>query len=337
MSTRHGGLIMSDRDSNTGLDIIINGYKVSLFEYTVEIINRFDVVKFYTNTPIDIINKKLERNGFKSHKHFTNDKRKDWFIIQYINDSEPTKSISYEYSASNPNIKSLCFHKFSLNYNAKETHQLLKSIDPTYKISTIELDWDIYPDNEKDFYGLRFKIDEHLFEKYNQHEFNDFKSTSYSGNLRKKSKGFRVYSRSLESKDGNEFIRIELPLKRTYLRNHNIHQLTDLNLINEINFERLLAFKELLFDKIVRYIFKKLPKSIQRKRPIHRRYIAGVLDNVLSDKFDLRFHNVSREIRAIKDLDDNHWMNILIKKCYTQWCVHLESENQLFRDAYFVF
>ncbi|CAB5110462.1 hypothetical protein D3OALGA1CA_1993 [Olavius algarvensis associated proteobacterium Delta 3] len=109
-------------------------------------------------------------------------------------------------------------------------------------VSHLELAWDFFLDGQ----GLSFLkeyLENHVFLKYQRSHSFKYKDTFYTNDIRKSSKGVRIYWRPKKSFIGN-YIRVELELHRRILRNLKINfpikpQQLDLDYRNYFEFRYL--------------------------------------------------------------------------------------------------
>lgn len=120
------------------------------------------------------------------------------------------------------------------------------------KIKTIEFAWDFYGCN---VWLLQEFLERHLFLKYQRKPSRRYKNTYYTNDIRKSSKGVRLYPRPKES-EYKDYVRLELVLQRSIIkRMHLTFPIRSSYL--DIDFRRYFEFRKFDFDKYYNYERKK--------------------------------------------------------------------------------
>jgi hypothetical protein len=123
-------------------------------------------------------------------------------------------------------------------------------IDP--KMMKMELAWDFYV---KGIPAFEFKegLEKHLCLRYARNDSFRFKTTYYTNNIRKSSKGVRVYPDKITQ---SYSVRVELEIHRGKIRDLNIpFTVTDKSL--EIDFTKMFCFKKIDTEKFIKAEVKK--------------------------------------------------------------------------------
>jgi hypothetical protein len=134
---------------------------------------------------------------------------------------------------------------------------ILKGLSIYCNISVIEFAFDFYSPFTFPLYEFLMR---YLFLKYQRSPSRRYRNTYYTNNLRKSTKGIRVYLRPKDS-DFKKYIRLELELHRAKIKNlHLTFPLTADKL--DIDFRNYFDFKRIDFDKLYRHEVKQCRKQI---------------------------------------------------------------------------
>ena len=129
-------------------------------------------------------------------------------------------------------------------------------LESEFTLSMVELTFDFYTGHIQE---LRHFIEEHLFLKHQRQASFKLKNTWYSTNLRKASKGTRLYEKEI---DGEKVLRLELVLKRQVLRRAGIDW--PLDRIDDLDVSRYFDFRKVEVDMVASYLVKKANKMKKR-------------------------------------------------------------------------
>jgi hypothetical protein len=189
------------------------------------------------------------------------------------------------------------------------------------KLMKMELAWDFYV---KGIPAFEFKeyLEKHLCLRYSRSKPFRIKSTFYTNNVRKSSKGVRVYPEKITQ---SYPVRVELEIHRGKIRDLNIpFPITEESL--NIDFTKMFCFKRLDLNKLMKSEIKKSRHDIAManiRRPkmgqIILRTIEAYFDHIDSD-------SLMESLEKLKDKDhgvDN----------YDRFLVDMKEETALINDA----
>lgn len=182
------------------------------------------------------------------------------------------------------------------------------------KLSDLELRFDFYTD---EVIKMREFLKRHLCLRYQRSISSSYKTTFYTNNLRKDTKGMRIYSRK-----GWNHVRMELRLRGTMLKRLNIA--FPLNTVDDLDLSRFFLFMEIDTEKLFEYLkwaardqFKMLA---QKRRPFLGlleqtiyQWMRGLLTNDNGDKkyfmegieaLKLKYNNIPNHSRFLLPMVD---------------------------------
>jgi hypothetical protein len=269
------------------------------------------------------IHDKLTAKGYTRKYNYRLDEGKHTRISRYIKDKSIIDFLhkhrcQYEYGCNDV----LILH--SPDAEVIETVDTILSglyIDP--KMMKMELAFDFFlkgisTDEFKDI------IRKHLFLSYQRSESFNYKNTFYTNNVRKSTKGIRLYPEKIT---GGYPVRVELEIHRTKIKDLNIpFPVTDKSL--EIDFTKMFCFRKIDTEKFIKAEVKKKKNrhaiamaNIRRPKmgQIILRTIEAYADHIDSD-------SLMESIEKLKDKDhgvDN----------YYRFLVDMKEETALINEA----
>jgi hypothetical protein len=190
----------------------------------------------------------LEKNGFKKISDTIPEKGK-YDRNRIFNDG--TTKIKIFYNLPGSDFGGLPIF-IEIIYPTKEIIYLFNSFFSRFSISPkfnqLEIAFDFLTD---ELTRLRHVLDKHLFLRYQRHPSFSVKTTFYSSDCRKTSKGTRTYGKKV---DNQKVIRLELVLNRRALRQLRF----DISWIpiDKIDFGKYFSFKVIDLDKITNYLIR---------------------------------------------------------------------------------
>ena len=159
-------------------------------------------------------------------------------------------------------------------------HAIFRYHSIYFNLSDVEVTFDFYTD---DVVKLREYLKQHLFLRYQRSNSFPYKTTFYTNNIRKGSKGMRVYSRQ-----GWNHARMELVMKSQLLKRLNLT--LPLHSIDSLDLSRFFQFMMLDRDKLQRFLIRCNRKQIieaDQRRPgfgnLLRQQINSYVNRVTSD------------------------------------------------------
>ena len=136
---------------------------------------------------------------------------------------------------------------------------ILKSLSIYCSVSAIEFAFDFYSPFTFPLYEFILR---YLFLRYQRSPSRRYKNSYYTNNIRKSTKGVRVYLRPKDS-DLKKYIRLELELHREKIKNlHLTFPLTAEQL--DIDFRNYFDFRRIDFDKLYAHEVRQCRKQIIR-------------------------------------------------------------------------
>jgi hypothetical protein len=198
----------------------------------------------------------LEENGFKKISE-TIPKKGKYNRNRMFSNGETGIKILYNSRGSDFGGRPLLIE---INDPTQEIIDLLNSFCGRFsvlpKISQLEIAFDFLT------YDPVLLIDilkKHLFVRYRRGKSFSIKSTSYSGDLRKSSKGTRTYPKNVNVQN---VVRLELVLNRRVIKGLRL----DISLmpIDKIDFRKYFSFKELELGRIIAYFIRANREEIEK-------------------------------------------------------------------------
>ena len=191
----------------------------------------------------------------------------------------------------------------------------------SHKLKKIELAWDFYV---KGIPAYEFKeaIQKHLCLRYSRRKSFSIETTFYTNNLRKSSKGIRLYPKKI---DGKDVVRLELEMHRSKIRDLKIpFPVTEKSL--NVAYTKMFCFKRLDLNKLMNYELKKARHDIAManiRRPkmgqIILRTIEAYFDHIDSD-------SLMESLEKLKDKDHG-------VKGYGRFLVPMDKETDLINEV----
>jgi hypothetical protein len=206
-----------------------------------------------------------------------------------------------------------------------ETMELIDTIFwKTYDtplIKKIELAWDFYV---KGIPALEFKeaIQKYLCLRYSRSKSGSCETTYYTNQIRKSSKGMRLYPKKI---DGKDVVRLELELHRGKIRDLKIpFPITDKSLNHD--YSKMFCFKKIDLDKLMKSEVKKNRHDMAMadiRRPkmgqLVLRAIEAYVDHIDSD-------SLMESTEKLKDKDHG-------VKNHARFLVDMKKETNLINDV----
>jgi hypothetical protein len=230
----------------------INYFSKQLTEITIKTsidLVRLSNIGYYCFTRID---KQLKDNGYKVTKDHA--LRKGMY------------SRRRKYEKNTSKIDYLYKHRYQDIHNTNDViilhspdTEVMELVDDIFwktydtpMVAKIELAFDFYV---KGIPALYFKeaIQKYLCLRNQRSKSFNYKTTFYTNNVRKSSKGIRLYPKIIDGKDA---VRLELEIHRSKIRDLNIpFPVTDKSL--EIDFTKMFCFKKIDTEKFIKAEVKK--------------------------------------------------------------------------------
>lgn len=159
-------------------------------------------------------------------------------------------------------------------------NSFLQENDIRVGLTDLEIRFDFYTDHP---YRTWEFLNRYLFIKRQRSRSNIFKSTFYTNNLRKDSKGMRVYF-----KKEKKCVRMEIRLRSVILKRMNV--MFPLENLDELDLSRFFAFMDIDFEKLFDYLkwqsrgqFEKIAEKDSRSRGILLQTIRSWMRSIIAD------------------------------------------------------
>jgi hypothetical protein len=170
------------------------------------------------------------------------------------------------------------------------------------RLSQVELAFDFYPNDEHDLYDLRRVLTSGLILKHSRAGcYSKIQETDYigkGGNVRKGSKGIRIYKKQ---RDARYFLRMELQLNRTFIKDNSISLPVIADGFQLFDF---VDYREPLDeDRLLKMLCKKWRNPIERARDVEMLRglsLCGIYSWILTQITDYDQNPVCAQIGRFK-------------------------------------
>lgn len=217
------------------------------------------------------------------------------FTDIYFRESDNSK-IELTYSPTALYLPQLMIKIHDVNSRIIRTfHSFLKKSNIPVNLSQLELSFDFYSDNQEE---TKEFLHRHLFLRYPRSSSFSIKTTHYTNDLRKDTKGMRIYPK-------RELLctRMELVLKSRILKRYGIK--FPLRKIDSLDLSHFFRFVDIDTEAVHRYLFKKTMKQITRF-PERRKRFDGLADTHVRSYIDIITRNnygeddLMKKVRKLK-------------------------------------